>query len=129
MLDKAAELGLYDDLACADIVDWLAERPPQSCGLAVAADVLVYLGDLAPLFARVRRALRPGGLFALSCEALGEDDRGFALQPSNRFAHALDYVRRTAQAAGFEVLAAAHAVLREDHGRGIAGHLVLLRAA
>ncbi|KQX98443.1 hypothetical protein ASD28_15250 [Massilia sp. Root133] len=128
MLDKAAELDLYDDLACADIADWLAERP-ASCDLAVAADVLVYLGDLAPLFARVRRALRPGGLFALSCEALGEDDRGFALQPSNRFAHALDYVRRTAQAAGFEVLATAHAVLREDHGRGIAGHLVLLRAA
>ena len=128
MLDKAAALGLYDDLACADIVDWLAERP-ASCDLAVAADVLVYLGDLAPLFARVRRALRAGGLFALSCEALDEDDRGYALQPSNRFAHALGYVQTTARAAGFDVVAAEQAVLREDHGRAIAGHLVLLRAA
>ncbi|WP_440967865.1 tetratricopeptide repeat protein [Massilia sp. GER05] len=128
MLDKAAALDLYDDLTCADIVDWLAERP-ASCDLAVAADVLVYLGDLSPLFARVRRALHAGGLFALSCEALDEDDRGYALQPSNRFAHALGYVQTTAQAAGFDIVAAERAVLRQDHGRDIAGHLVLLRAA
>jgi len=126
MLDKAAALGLYDDLVCADIVAWLAERP-ASCDLAVAADVLVYIGDLAPLFARVRRALRAGGLFALSCEALGADGRGFALQPSNRFAHALEYVQATARAAGFDVVAAERAVLRQDHGRDIDGHLVLLR--
>ena len=127
MLDKAAELDLYDDLACADIVDWLAERP-ASCDLAVAADVLVYIGDLAPLFARVRGALRAGGLFALSCEAL-DDGRDHALLPSNRFAHALDYVTRTAQAARFDVVATGRAVLRQDHGRDVAGHLVLVRAA
>jgi predicted TPR repeat methyltransferase len=128
MLDKAAALALYDDLACADIVAWLAERP-GSCDLAVAADVLVYIGDLAPLFARVRRALRAGGLFAFSCEAGDDDERGFTIQPSNRFAHALDYVRRTARAAGFDVVAAERAALRQDHGRDIAGHLVLVRAA
>jgi predicted TPR repeat methyltransferase len=127
MLDKAAELGLYDDLVCADIVAWLAERP-ASCDLAVAADVLVYLGDLAPLFARVRRALHAGGLFALSCEAL-HDGRDYAILPSNRFAHALDYVTRTARAAGFDVVATERAVLRQDHGSDVAGHLVLVRAA
>ena len=125
MLDKAAELDLYDDLVCADIVAWLAERP-ASCNLAVAADVLVYLGDLAPLFARMRRALHAGGLFAFSCEAL-DDGRDYAILPSNRFAHALDYVTRTARAAGFDVVATERAVLRRDHGRDVAGHLVLLR--
>jgi predicted TPR repeat methyltransferase len=127
MLDKAAELGLYDDLVCADIVDWLAERG-ACCDLAVAADVLVYIGDLAPLFARVRHALRAGGLFALSCEALDDDaaGRGYAIQPSNRFAHALGYVQRTAREAGFTVVAAERAVLRRDHGRDVDGYLVLL---
>lgn len=128
MLDKAAALQLYDDLACADIVAWLAASN-TSCDLAVAADVVVYIGDLAPLFAQVRRVLRPGGLFALSCEALDDDARGFALQPSNRFAHARGYVGRTAQAAGFAVVGVEHAVLRRDHGRDVGGHLVLLRAA
>jgi predicted TPR repeat methyltransferase len=128
MLDKAAELALYDELVCADITGWLAERPPQSCGLAVAADVLVYIGELAPLFARVRHVLRAGGLFAFSCEALEDDDagQGYALLPSNRFAHALDYVTRTARAAGFSVLATERAVLRRDHGRNINGYLILL---
>ncbi|MCS0627987.1 tetratricopeptide repeat protein [Telluria mixta] len=127
MLEKAAGLDLYDDLICADIVAWLAERP-ASCDLAVAADVLVYLGDLSPLFARVRRALRAGGLFAFSCEAL-DDGRDHAILPSNRFAHALDYVTRTARAAGFDVVATERAVLRQDHGRDVGGHLVLVRAA
>ncbi|MFL6634809.1 MAG: tetratricopeptide repeat protein [Massilia sp.] len=126
MLDRAAALGLYDDLACADITAWLAERP-ASCDLAVAADVLVYVGDLAPLFGQLRRALRAGGLFAFSCEAL-DDGRDHAILPSNRFAHALDYVTRTARAAGFDVVAAQRAVLRQDHGRDIAGHLVVARA-
>jgi predicted TPR repeat methyltransferase len=126
MLDKAAALDLYDDLACADIVGWLAQRD-ACCDLVVAADVLVYLGDLAPLFARVRRALRAGGLFAFSCEALDDaGGSGYAIQPSNRFAHALDYVTRTARAAGFRVVATESATLRRDHGRDIAGHLVLL---
>ena len=127
MLDKAADLGLYDELTCADIGAWLAQRG-GSCDLAVAADVLVYMGDLAPLFARVRRVLRAGGLFAFSCEALADGDtgRGYAIQPSNRFAHALDYVRRTALAAGFEVGATPSAVRRRAHGRDIGGHLVLL---
>jgi predicted TPR repeat methyltransferase len=76
----------------------------------------------------VRLALRAGGLFAFSCEALDDAGRDYALQPSNRFAHALDYVRRSAQAAGFDVVATERAVLRHDHGRGVDGHLVLLRA-
>ena len=128
MLDKAADLGLYDELACADIVAWLAERPDRSCGLAVATDVLVYLGDLAPLFARVRHALRADGLFAFSCEALARDDagRGYAMLPSNRFAHALDYVTGTARAAGFSVLATERAVLRRDHGHDVEGYLIVL---
>jgi predicted TPR repeat methyltransferase len=82
------------------------------------------------LFARVRHALRAGGLFALSCEALdgaGEGGGGgYAIQPSNRFAHALEYVTRTAIDAGFRVVAAEGATLRRDHGRDVAGHLVLL---
>lgn len=130
MLDKAAEAGLYDELACADIAGWLAARD-ASCGpagLAMAADVLVYIGDLAPLFSGVRRVLHPGGLFAFSCEALDgtAGDDGYAIRPSNRFAHALHYVTATARAAGFTVVATERAALRQDGGRDVAGFLVLL---
>jgi predicted TPR repeat methyltransferase len=78
----------------------------------------------------MRRVLRAGGVFALSCEALPDDGAGaaagYALQPSNRFAHALAYVTGTAQAAGFAVVATQQAVLRRDHGRDVSGYLVVL---
>jgi predicted TPR repeat methyltransferase len=129
MLDKAREPGLYDDLACADLVEWLAS-PQEKWDLVLAADVFVYIGDLAPVFGRVRAALRAGGLFAFSVESSeGVDDGdGYAITPSNRYAHTPAYVQATARAAGFELLEMSPAVLRREHDADVPGQLVLLRA-
>jgi predicted TPR repeat methyltransferase len=128
MLDKARDTGNYDELACADIADWLAGRP-GGCDLIVAADVLVYLGALETLLGRARAALRPGGCFAFSCEALETPSAaGYALLPSNRYAHALPYVDACAAGAGFTLIEAERAVLRREHGADVGGWLVLLRA-
>jgi predicted TPR repeat methyltransferase len=128
MLEKARATGLYDELACADIVAWLESRQAE-WELVLAADVLVYFGELAPLFERVAQALRPGGRFAFSVESLGGDSAaGYAITASNRFAHAPAYVRACAEAAGFEVVETREAVLRKEHGADVAGVLFLLRA-
>ena len=132
MLDKARDLQLYDALACTDIGTY-RENQRAAWDLMVAADVLVYFGDLAPLFAQVRHALRPGGLFAFSCETLddaatpGNTGAGYAITASNRYAHARAYVRATAHGAGFELIAIEPAALRREHGVDVAGQLVLLR--
>jgi predicted TPR repeat methyltransferase len=127
MLDKARESGLYDELACADIVDWLRRRDAE-WDLVLAADVLVYFGDLAPLFGQVARVLRTGGLFAFSVEALAADGGpGYAITVSNRFAHAPAYVRACAQAAGLSLIEQREAVLRREHGADVGGLLFLLR--
>ncbi|WP_374199411.1 tetratricopeptide repeat protein [Massilia sp. Bi118] len=128
MLEKARTTGLYDELACADIVSWLAGRRAE-WELVLAADVLVYFGELAPLFERVAQALRPGGWFAFSVESLAPDRdavAGYAITASNRFAHAPAYVRACA-AAGFDVVETRDAVLRKEHGADVAGMLYLLR--
>ncbi|MGJ7918498.1 tetratricopeptide repeat protein [Massilia sp. LXY-6] len=124
MLDKARESGLYDELACADILAWLESRQ-REWDLVLAADVLVYFGELAPLFARVAQALHPGGRFAFSVEAL-ENEAGYAITASNRFAHAPAYVRACAAQAGFTVVKERDAVLRKEHGADVAGMLFLL---
>lgn len=126
MLDKARALQLYDRLDCADILAWL-EGSHDTWDLVLAADVFVYVGDLAPLFGRIRAALRPGGLFGFSCESHRGD--GYALTASNRYAHAPAWVEATARAAGFDLLEQANAALRREHGAEVAGQLVLLRAA
>jgi predicted TPR repeat methyltransferase len=125
MLAQARATGLYDELASADIGAFLAERP-QAFDLVVAADVLVYVGDLDGLFGQVRAALRPGGWFCFSTEAADEGD--FRLLPSNRYAHALAYLERLAAAHGFAILEAERAALRSEHGAEVEGHLLVLRA-
>ena len=126
MLAQARAGGLYDELACADIGAWLALQA-RMVDLAVAADVLVYFGDLDDLFAAVRHALRPGGWFCFSTEA-GEG-ADYMLLPSNRYAHALPYLERLAAQHGFTVREAERAAVRSENGVDVEGHLLVLQAA
>lgn len=125
MLDKANELALYDELACADIGAFLRTGAPARYGLVLAADVFVYFGDLMPVFAQIMDALEPGGWFAFSVETTEGD--GYTILPSNRFAHAPAYVEGIAAAAGFGVIETTPASLRQEHGQDVPGRLFLLR--
>ena len=97
MLAKARARGLYDALDAADIVEHL-RRFAAAFDLVVAADALVYCGDLEPAFAAAAAALAPGGLFAFTTETFAGD--GYRLGPAMRFAHARAYVEASAAAAG-----------------------------
>jgi predicted TPR repeat methyltransferase len=129
MLAQAERRGLYDELVCADIVEHLQ---PLSAAqdLIVAADVFVYIGDLAPVFAGAQRALRRGGQFLFSVEALAADEApqvGYALRATRRYAHAGAYLQALAQAHGFGIDALEHCVLRQDAGAEVHGMVLLLR--
>lgn len=100
MVEKARGRSLYDALSVGDIVDAMAG--PARWDLLVAADVLVYIGDLAPVFTAAAAALAPGGRFAATVERLDGGD-GFALGPARRYAHSVDYIKETAAAAGLKV--------------------------
>ena len=123
MLDKAAERGLYDQLARADLVAYLDGRH-AAWDLALAADVFVYIGDLGPVFASVWRALRPGGRFCFSVEA--GDGADYALRPSNRYAHSQAYLERLAASTGFHILAAEPLEARQENGAPIAALALIL---
>lgn len=120
MLAKARERGIYTTLIEGDVV----AQTNQLSGdfdLIVAADVFVYLGDLAPVFAAVQRVLRPDGLFAFTVEH-GDGD-GFTVRDAGRYVHGTDYVRRIAQHAGLRERAMTETILRKDFGREINGAL------
>ncbi len=126
MLAKARERRLYDDLHEGEIVAALVARPARY-DLAIATDVLIYIGDLAPLFAATHAALRPAGLFGVSIEAA--EAEGFVLTPSGRYAHGDAYVRRTAAAAGFALASTETTTLRTEDGKPVAGRLYAFRKA
>ncbi len=124
MIEKARERGVYDALDVAELTEYLARRE-NWVDLIVAADVLVYIGDLAPVLAGACRALKAGGLFAFSVEH--SDGVDFALLPSGRFAHSTAYVARETMRAGYVVEGAERAVLRKEGEVGVLGDICLLR--
>src|SRR5207302_1633468 len=68
MLAQAATRGVYDRLAAGDLLTHLGGTGDRY-HLVLAADVFVYLGDLAPVFAAARLVLRAGGWLAFTVEA------------------------------------------------------------
>ena len=125
MVEKARARGIYDRVVVGDMTAVLGETP-ASFDLVLAVDALGYVGDLVPVFRAVHGALHPGGRFAATVEENAGED--FALGPARRFRHSAAYVRRTAEAAGFELLALERTELRRDRGRPVAGLAFVLHA-
>lgn len=124
MVEKAAQRKLYDDLAVGDLVALMQARP-AGYDLVTAGDVLVYLGDLAPVFAAAAVTLKAGGCFAFSVERTEEE--GFILGAHQRYAHSEGYLRAQAQAAGFTVVSLEPAETRYESGQPVPGYVVVLR--
>jgi predicted TPR repeat methyltransferase len=126
MIAKASERGVYDQLVHGEVVDFLSTAPDR-WDLITAADVLVYMGDLNPLFAAARAAQAGAGLFALSVEA--HDGSGYVIRPSRRFAHSLGYLRGCAARHGFAERCAVSVTVRSERGRSVDGFLMVLERA
>ena len=124
MLDAARARGIYAALHEADLLAFLPTRR-ASYDIIAAADVLNYLGDLAPALAAMRAALRPNGVAAFSLET--GDTAPFELAAGMRYRHAPEHARGLARAAGFAVVSEAAATLREEQGKPVAGLLMVLR--
>jgi predicted TPR repeat methyltransferase len=127
MLDRAAARRLYQRLVQADITQHLQETS-DSHDLVLAADVFIYIGELAPIFSGARRLLEPGGVFCFSVEVAAPECSSFELLPSLRYAHSEPYLRRLAADHAFEVAGLFREPLREDQRETIDGLLVYLTA-
>lgn len=120
MVARAATKGVYDDLQTIGLIDYLAG---QHADLILAADVLVYLGDLAPFFAAAAAALVPGGLLAFTVQK-GAD--GLTLGEDLRYAHAEGLLRRWADEAGLVPLSISDCATRCDRGVPVPGLVLVL---
>jgi predicted TPR repeat methyltransferase len=124
MLEQARKLGIYRELIHADIGTFL-ETAEGNADLVVAADVFIYVGDLAAIFKGIRRMLAPDGRFAFTVEA-PSGDAGLQLLPSLRYAHSEAYIRELAGACGFRVDEIFRAPIRYDQAHPLEGLYVYL---
>jgi predicted TPR repeat methyltransferase len=123
MLAKADTLGLYDHLEVADLLSVLSEVHDR-WDLLMAADTFPYLGALEPVFEGAAEALRPGGWFAFSTEAV--DGVAYVLLGNGRFAHGQGYIQRLT-AGRFEIVAQTNGLLRREAASPVYGDFYLLR--
>ena len=122
MIEKARARGIYDALTVGDLESALAAPGPQY-DLILAADTLVYLGDLRAVFEGVRKRLAPDGYFLFTTEAAAE---GFELGPKRRWRHSDAYLRATAQSAGLSVAGIVAAAPRHEANHPVDGFAVAL---
>ena len=123
MLEQAQKKEIYDALVCEELIAFL-RRSPLQFDLMVAADLMIYFGDLGPIFSGASAALRSGGLLACSTES--STGKGYRVQPSGRFAQSPECVRAMA-AAKFEELVYIETTVRLDAGGRLPGNIFIFR--
>lgn len=94
MLQQAISRGIYDHLWHGEVHAVLRQLPAASYDTVVAADTLVYIGDVAELFRLTHAVLKPGGDFLFTVETC---DRDFALAKSGRYQQSHEYLLRCAE--------------------------------
>jgi predicted TPR repeat methyltransferase len=131
MLAKAEPRQVYDRLARAELTAFIEAAPAQSYDLIVSADTLCYFGELHGVARAAMHALRPGGGFVFTVEALdaGPPGAGYHLNPHGRYSHAQAYVREALEAAGFAPVALQRVHLRTEGGKPVEGWLATAQAA
>ncbi|CAN5193848.1 methyltransferase domain-containing protein [soil metagenome] len=123
MIERARATGFYAELEVAEIVEGLRRRPDASADLILAADVLIYLHDLAPVLVEVTRVLAPGGLLAFTAES--HDGDGVMLGAGLRYAYGERYIRASIAASGLAINQLDHISTRTEAGVSVPGMVVV----
>ncbi|ACE99429.1 Methyltransferase type 11 [Rhodopseudomonas palustris TIE-1] len=123
MIERSRATGVYARLAVTDLVQGLANEPPASAELILAADVLIYIQDVAPLLREAARVLPPGGLLAVTAETHAGD--GVVLTAGLRFAQAESYLRAELERAGLVVALLQYASARNEKHTPLPGLVIV----
>ena len=123
MIEKARSRAIYDCLTVADLES--GATAARRYDLLLAADTLVYLGDLSRAFDLAWSRLRPGGHLLFSVEAKAGE--GFELGPKRRYRHSEAYLRETAMRVGFEIMGLVACSPRSEANQPVEGFAAALQ--
>jgi predicted TPR repeat methyltransferase len=123
MIEKARARQISDNLIVADLETALSQ-PGLGYDLILAADTLVYLGDLSSSFEAAHARLHPDGFFLFTVEKAAGG--GFELGPKRRWRHGEGYLRDLARRSGFKIAGLVAATPRHEAGEPVEGFAVAL---
>jgi predicted TPR repeat methyltransferase len=124
MIEKARARNIYDSLILADLESALAAEG-RRYDLLLAADTLVYFGDLGGVFRGAHATLKAGGFFLFTVEKKTGD--GYELGPKRRYRHSDAYLRQEAARANLEVMGIVDCVPRHEGKVPVEGLAVALQ--
>jgi len=124
MVEAAGARGIYDDLILGDLETVLQELE-CSYDLVLAADTMVYFGDLCPTLSGVAERLEPGGFCIFAVEAMA--GQGWEQTPANRFRHSEAYLRAESARAGLDFVTIMECWIRRELNDPVAGFAVALQ--
>ena len=123
MLNACREKALYDTLTRTDL-SVPATYPEGSFELVVAADVLVYFGNLEEVFRCIHDKMTPGGWFIFTVERASDPEppTGYRLNASGRHVHTLEYINGALARSGFgKAKLHFEDVIRKELGKPVTG--------
>jgi predicted TPR repeat methyltransferase len=129
MVAQASAKGLYDRLSAGSIEPFLADEigTGSRYDLVIAADVFVYVNDLAPIIRGVASVLAPDGLLAFTVETHAGE--GPKLLPTLRYAHGANYIRAVLGNAGLTPVQLMKSSVRKEKGVPIDSLIVVAQTS
>jgi len=115
MLSLAGSKGIYDELLESELITHLKQQ--RHYDMAVAADVLPYLGELNTLFSLLHERLSTNGLFIFSHEI--SEHEPWELQTSARFCHHPDYIKKLCDEYQFKMIDTQKVVARHQDNQAL----------
>ena len=125
MVEKARSKELYDALHVGDVVAQL-EAAQRSYDVITACDVLVYIGNLEPLFKAASAKLSADGYFTVSVEN-GDAFAPFALRPTGRYVHAASYLEELAARYGLQLRLKELTAIRTENYEPVEGYIFIFQ--
>lgn len=117
---------VYDQLNVSDLSTQIAADGDRH-DIYIAADVLIYVGELSGVFAAIRESARPGAIFAFTTEDhIGE---GITLRASGRYAHSASYIKDICSQNSMEILDHQTVDMRQEKGEMLRGGCFIVQTA
>ena len=123
MLELAQKKNIYTDLKNLPLEHAITIF--SNIDIIIAAESLVYFGELKEIFTNCYNALKLGGIFAFTLE--NTNHYPYILQRSARFAHSKEYIVKTARNNHFTILQANKIILRKHCNTNINGYIFVLQ--
>ncbi len=112
----------YQRLVCAELASFLSESAGGEFDSIVAADTIIYFGDVREIMRQTARVLRPGGWLIFNVETPSSPTpNGFEQTPVGRYGHESNYLERLAREVGLVEIATQAIMPRREAGVAMTG--------